>query len=206
MRKNKLCGEGNGGFEYFPRFGIFAKCLQLFESVWKFFQVFLKVSGPVRTCSDTFGCIRMPSEALGRFRKILDVFSVFYVLVDHIGCFQGFGCVRTCLDTFGHIRMHSNALGRFRICLKCSIVSCFFNHVGGLLAFGGNYFWGKLLGNIMSATSNLSCSSLCKLVQPCGHSVMLQAETPRVQPRPPPLATIMPKPWLKEKSPRSRRK
>ena len=42
--------------------------LQLFESFASFFK-FFEVSGPVWTCSDLFGHVRMHSEALGCFRN-----------------------------------------------------------------------------------------------------------------------------------------
>ena len=53
----------------------------------------------------------MPSEALGRLRKILKKIGVFRAFVDHIGFYEVFACVWTCSDMFGYARMHSHAFG-----------------------------------------------------------------------------------------------
>ena len=89
--------------------------LAIFERFFKFLK-FLHLSGPVRTCSDLIGYVRMHSDALGsawRFSEKFGLFSVCSMFL--IGCFEVFGCVRTCSDLLGPIRIRSDAFGCIRM-------------------------------------------------------------------------------------------
>ena len=68
--------------------------------------------------SDTFGCVRMLSDAFGNFGKILEVFGKNRYYFDDSERFRRFlelfGRVRTHLDAFGCIRKFLEASGKFR--------------------------------------------------------------------------------------------